>query len=387
MDYSQAYELCRKKAALHMQRINGTLHELSESENGRYEKEGFELGHYYNWLASCTTGMAALAADTHGDLKALKWANSFKKQYMDKVSEYPAQAMHDLGFLYIPYSVHLYKLTGDGEHREAALRAADALSKRYNINGRFIEAWDEMTSFNREGRMIIDSMMNIPLLFWAWKETGYIQYYEIACAHAETVIKMLVREDYSVRHACVTDVNTGEYVRETNSCGYANGSHWARGTAWMVYGLEVAYRYTGNEEYLRLAEKIGEKFIKCLTEEDYIPVWDFRLPENMTARACRREDAQPKWDETAAENKKYNRDTSAAAIMCCAFAEIYEITKNEKINSAKEKMLRSLTEKYLNRDENIPGMLRCSNGSNVYTIYGDYFYMRALAIEEYGIMK
>lgn len=387
MNYSKAYDLCRKKLEIHMRNLDGILYEFQESFNGKYEEKGLPLSNYWNWLSSCTTGMAALAFQTHGDLKSLKWANSFKKQYADKVSEYPAQAMHDLGFLYIPYSEHLYKLTGDPEHRETALKAADALSKRFNLNGRFIEAWDEMTTPEREGRMIIDSMMNIPLLFWAWQETGYVHYYEMAVAHAETIIKMLVREDYSVCHACLVDVNTGEFVCEKNSCGFADGSHWARGTAWMVYGLETAYKYTKNEKYLTLAEKIGEKFVDCLTEDDFIPVWDFRLPENQPARACRQENAEPKWDETLAENKKYNRDTSAAAIICCAFSEIYDMTGNEKLKTAKDNMLKSLTEKYLNKDENIPGMLSCSNGRNGYTIYGDYFYMRALAIEEYGITK
>ena len=170
---------------------------------------------------------------------------------------------------------------------------------------------------------------------------------------------------------------------ERNSCGYANGSHWARGTAWMVYGLVAAYRYTQDEEYLDLAEKIGNKFIDCLTEEDSIPVWDFKLPKDKPAKCCGKSE-ECEWDESLSANKKYNRDTSAAAIMSCAFMAFDSMRENRRFAEAADKMMSTLTENYLNCDTTVPGMLKCSNGRNHYTIYGDYYYFAALAMKVYG---
>ena len=395
MELRKAYEICTQKAKLHMQVKEDILYECKECKDGKYEKRGGHLSGYWNWLTSCAVGMMPIMAEVNRDVDALEFAKSLKKYYQDKVNRYPVETTHDIGFLYLPYSVYMYELTGDPEHRECALKAADALAKRFFINGRFIEAWRSVDGLPRhgttvidsstgEGWLIIDSMMNVPLLLWAWKESGYLQYREIAEAHIRTCIKTLVREDYSVCHAFMLDTQGINAGYERNSCGYANGSHWARGTAWMVYGLVAAYRYTQKEEYLDLAEKIGNKFIDCLTEEDYIPVWDFRLPEDKPAK-CRGKSETCEWDESIPQNKKYNRDTSAAATMSCAFIAFNRVRENRCLAEAADKMLYSLTENYLNCDTEIPGMLRCSNGSNGYTIYGDYYYFAALAMKVYGI--
>lgn len=393
MNFKEAYAICSQKVKLHMQAGENILYEYSACEDGRYEKFGWHLSEFWNWLTSFSVGMFPIIVDTEKDESALKFANSFKNAYGDKVRQYPVEAMHDIGFLYLPYSVCMYELTGDTEHRETAIRAADALVKRYFINGKFIEAWscvdgvervgsEIIDSSNREGWLIIDSMMNVPLLLWAWKETGYIQYKDIAEAHIKTCIDTLVRDDYSVCHAFMMDTQGEKAGYEKNSCGYANGSHWARGTTWMVYGLVAAYRYTQNEEYLDLAEKIGNKFIDCLTEEDGIPVWDFRLPEEKPAAFCGV--GKCEWDESLPENKKYNRDTSAAAIMSCAFMAFNSTRENGRFTVAADKMLTSLTEKYLNCDTAVPGMLTCGNGNNSYVIYGDYYYFAALAMKVFG---
>lgn len=386
MNFKEAYEICAKKAKWHMKNPEEVLYECMESQDGTYDKKGCHLSGYWNWLTSCAVGMAPIMAEAEKDAEALKFANSLAKAYEEKVSQYPAQAMHDIGFLYLPYSVHLYELTGDLGHRETALRAADALAKRFVFNGQFIEAWGSVTNPGELGRVIIDSMMNVTLLFWAWKETGYAQYYDMGVAHVETIIDTFVREDYSVCHSYIMDTTKKRPIEEANTCGFGNGSHWARGTAWMVYGLVSVYRYTRNEEYLSLAEKIGEKFIECLTEEDSIPVWDFRLPADKPAALCRNVGgAECEWDESCPENKKYNRDTSAAAIMSCAFMAFCSMRENIRFAEAADKMMTSLTDSYLNCDTTIPGMLRCSNGRNKYNIYGDYYYFAALAMKVYGI--
>ncbi len=384
MNYTDAYDICLKKAKLYRDTVTGELPEYTGTDGKEYKnalQTGFKSR--WCWCTSFFTGMSVLSAHTQKDFEALRWANSFYKQYDDKISAIPSATMHDVGFLYLGYSVHLYKLTGDIHHRLTAIKAADELVRRFDVNGRYIEAWSEAASFDKEYRMIIDSMMNTALLFWAWKETGYTIYHDVAKAHIRTCIDTLVREDYSVAHAWFFNPD-GTPREEANSCGYSNGSHWARGTAWMVFGLAVAYIYTHDEEYYDLAVKIGRKFTDNLTEEDKIPVWDFRLPKELPARKMRREDAEPTWDEANPENKKYNRDTSAAAIMSCAFMLLDAQKPTEDLAKCADDMLTSLCNIYIDTDVTTQGMLTKGNGIDKFVIYGDYYFMLALAMKIYG---
>jgi unsaturated chondroitin disaccharide hydrolase len=383
----QAYEICEKKTYIHKEYMKKGLFELSACNDGNYyaHEKGSDLGSMWNWMASLTTGLAPVVFQTNYDIELIKWANMFKEEYAHKIFKTPLQTMHDIGFLYMPYSVNMWKLTGDCEHRDVAIKAADELAKRFDVRGHYIEAWSSMTSIDKAGYMIADTMMNISLLFWAWRETGHTYYYDIATEHIKTTIKYLIRSDFSVCHAYHFNDKTGEAIEEFNDCGYAVGSHWARGTAWIIYGLAIATSYTGNLEYLDIAVKLSEKFIACLTEDDFIPVWDFRLPINKPAKFCGKGNDMTTWDESDSENKIFNRDTSAAAIASCAFILIDSLKKNQLLADTSDRLLSILCEKYM--DENItnPGILKCSNGSMTYTTFGDYFFMEALAKRLYNV--
>ena len=386
MNFKESYEICLKKAATYINEITGEPPIAMECNDKRYElKIGNFVNSFYAWTNSHLIGIPIIAAHTERDFKLLKWANSFAQYYADKINAIPVMTMHDVGFLYLHYSVHLYMITGDINHRKVALKAADELIKRFDINVRALDAWSEAFSDEKDDRIIIDSMMNNILLFWAYKETGYTIYRDIADAHIRTCIKILVRDDYSVCHAYFFDHRTGKPTKEGNTCGYANGSHWARGTAWMVFGLAAAYSYTKNEEYYDWAVKIGRKFISELKEEDLIPVWDFRLPDDMPALKCNRKANEVvDWDESNPENKIYNRDSSAAAIMSCAFMILDNAKKTPEFAEIADKMLQSLCDNYLEKDVDCQGMLRRGNGSNGHVIYGDYYFMLALAMKNYG---
>jgi len=385
MNYKAAYEICLKKAEIYQNEFIGEPPSVTEGIGKRYVSGSNNfVESFYAWTNSHFIGISIIAAHTEKNFKALRWANSFAPYYEAKINRVPVMTMHDVGFLYMHYSVHLYLLTGDRHHRDTALRAADELVKRFDVNLKAIDAWSEAFSEEKDNRIIIDSMMNVILLFWAWKENGYTFYRDIAEAHVKTLIKVLVRDDFSVCHAYFFDPVTGKATEEANTCGFSNGSHWARGTAWMVFGLAAAYAYTKNEDYYEWAIKIGKKFVEELKEDDFIPVWDFRLPADMPARACRSKKSEAPWDESDPANKIYNRDSSAAAIMSCAFM----ILNNEKVTpfltEMADKMLQSLCDNYLNTDVESQLMLNRSNGGNYSSIYGDYYFMLALAMKVYG---
>lgn len=363
------------KIKKNLKEIGADLGDYPESETGKYfanKSKAVNLGSIFNWTQSFFTGMAYWAYLKSKDNEILRWLYSYYNQYFDKVFKTPMDTMHDLGFLYTPYAVALFKLTGDPKMRELGIKAADDLAMRYVPDGKYIQAWGRMDKTvpgyisdelkkdvffsGSEGRVIVDSMMNLPLLFWAGRQTGHPFYGSIAISHANTVLEHFVRSDNSVCHAFLFDPKTGNVIKEANSCGYANGSHWARGTAWAVYGFAIAYSYTADKRYLKAAVDMFEKFIKECGGK--MPVWDFRLPESETP----------------------NIDTSAVAVMLCAALEIKKHIKNESIEKFADEYDEML-EKYIDFDLKNNGLLREQNGRKVYTSYGDYFLVEYLSMK------
>ena len=107
---------------------------------------------------------------------------------------------HDTGFMWLHSAVADYRLTGSEEAKVRGLNAASVLAGRYNPNGKFIRAWNPECVEEGEdctGWIIVDSMMNIPLLYWAGQITGDPRFQQIAVNHADTVASYLVREDGS----------------------------------------------------------------------------------------------------------------------------------------------------------------------------------------------
>ena len=356
-----------KKIERNIEKIGDDLRDFPGRVSGDYledREKAIKIGHIFNWTQSFFTGMALWAYQDTGDKKFLEWVLQFKSSYEDKVFKTPMETMHDLGFLYSPYAVMLYEITGDEEFKNIGIKAADALAMRYEPKGRYIRAWGRMDGkipeyvdkeltkngffTESKGLAIIDCMMNIPLLFWASKVTGHVFYERIAIEHANTTMKYFLRDDYSVRHAYRFSEETGEPLGEANDCGYANGSHWARGTAWGVYGFAIAYNYTNKAEYLDTAIKLLDKFM--MESNGKIPVWDFRLPD---------------YEEKAV-------DTSAAAIILCGIIELEKHKTTKKLQMYK-KMLRDNLEEYINYDAKIMGILKEQNGNHTYTSFGDYF--------------
>ena len=375
----KAYEICILKVNRHMECLCGNdLYEYRACKDGHYDKEqpGGALGSMFNWMTSFVTGLAPLFYRTERKTEYLVWANRWKKAYHDKIFLTPLNTMHDIGFLYSPYSVAMYQLTGDEGHRQDGLKAADELLKRFDIKGQYIDAWGRMDDDTRTGRAIVDCMMNIQLLFWAWKETGHTIYRDVAKAHADTTIRYFIREDASVCHSFDFDRGTGKVIKENNGCGYADGSHWARGTAWMLYGLAMTARYLQDVSYYELAQKVLTKYLENL-KESYVPLWDFKLPEDMPAFECAHAD-NPEWDVADPENCQYNVDTSAAAIVTCAMIEMDKFGGDNQYQEVIRATLEELCEKYFNKDADTLGMLSHQNGQMVYTMYGDYFFVQAL---------
>ncbi len=373
----RAYNLCVSKIRKNIITLSNEPKSGAFDINGNYFKFTESFFDIENWTTSFFTGMALIAYETTKDKFFLEEVKKLSSYYKKKIFEYNMDTMHDLGFLYTLYSVALYKLTDDKDSRVTALKAADELTKRFNFKGNYIRAWGRMDDSQSEyiGMAIIDCMMNIPLLFWASEETKNNLYHDIAVSHADSTMQNFIRKNGSIFHSFSFDINTGKPVRGDNYCGYNTESHWARGTAWAMYGFAIAYGYTKDQRYLETSKRIAYKFIENLDEE-IIPLWDFKLPSS---------------------EDKTIRDSSAASIAVCGLYELQKYFSDDKLlYKTSEDLLNKLcSEEYTDYDLNCPGILKKSeiakihNGmaiaQNVYSSWGDYFFMEALAKKIYNI--
>lgn len=264
----------------------------SNSDNNFYQPTenvewttGFCTGEY--WLAWEHTSEEAFRA------AALRQVDSF----LERIEQRIDVEHHDMGFLYTPSCVAAYKLTGSETGKTAALKAADNLVSRFQEKGQFLQAWGSLGARDNY-RLIIDCLLNLPLLYWASDVTGNQRYREIALAHTRTSIANLVRPDRSTYHTFFFDTETGAPVRGSTQQGYRDGSAWARGQAWGVYGTALSYRYTKAPKCISLFRDVTGYFEEHLPE-DLVPYWDLEF--------------------TSGEEP---RDSSAAAIAACGMLEM-----------------------------------------------------------------
>ena len=270
---------------------------------------------------------------------------------------------HDNGFKWLLTSVADFKLTKSARSKNRGLLAAANLAGRFNPAGRFIRAWNDGGDGTTAGWAIIDCMMNLPLLYWAEKETNDPRFSHIARAHADTAVKAFVRENGSVHHIVRFDADTGEIAGTLGGQGKETGSSWTRGQAWAVYGFVLSYLHSGDGKYLETAKKAAAYFASCVPGSGLVPV-DF----------C--QDPALGWE-----------DSTAAAIAACGMLEIEKaVPEGEKpfYHQAAVKLLRTLEEKRTNWDTGADYILE--NGSVAYhdekhnfpIVYGDYFFTEAI---------
>ena len=163
----------------------------------------YRPGDNVEWTTGFWTGEIWLAyenARTEEEKEALRKAgeiqvDSFMKRIVDRIDV----DHHDMGFLYSLSCVAAYKLTGMEKAKEAALLAADNLVSRFQPKGEFLQAWGEMGAPDNY-RFIIDCLLNLPLLYWAYEETGVDKYRDIAEKHIHTALANVIREDDSTWH-------------------------------------------------------------------------------------------------------------------------------------------------------------------------------------------
>ena len=286
---------------------------------------------------------------------------------------------HDMGFLYSPSCVAAWKLTGSEAGKRAALLAADQLLRRFQEKGEFLQAWGRMGEPGNY-RFIIDCLVNLPLLYWASRETGDEKYRTIAEKHIHTSMAYVIREDGSAWHTVFMNPQTGAFDHGATCQGYKDGSAWARGQAWGIYGTAVAYRYTREERYFGYFKKVTSYFLNHLPE-DLCPFWDLTFGNGDEA------------DEP--------RDSSSAAIAACGMLEMSRYLPAEEAGTyaaTARRLLKAMADRYQTKDPDLAGGDAIATGHLLHGTYskktpyntcteegvdecllwGDYFFMEGL---------
>lgn len=272
---------------------------------------------------------------------------------------------HDLGFLIFCSYGNGYRLTHNPEYKKVILAVADSLATLYNPKVGTILSWPRNIEMLGGHNTIMDNMINLEMLFWAAKNGGNKNLYDIAVSHADKTMKNHFRSDYSSFHVAVYDTLTGKCIKRCTHQGYSDDSMWARGQAWAIYGFTMVYRETKDPKYLDFVQKVTDVYLKRLPE-DYIPYWDFDAPDIPNA---------PK-------------DASAACVVASALLELSEYCEPEnarRYSEAAEKMLVSLASPAYRSGDRASSFLLHSTGHypnnseiDASIIYADYYYIEAL---------
>ncbi|KAL4993511.1 Six-hairpin glycosidase-like protein [Aspergillus recurvatus] len=230
---------------------------------------------------------------------------------------------HDIGFILQPSLRQDWELTSNRESLNELVTGAHSLASRFVPSVGAIRSWDALqqadvniTSLQDDCLVIIDSMMNLDLLYYAANHSGDARLAHIATTHARTVMGSLLRHEshpdkegrwppqlYSTYHVVNFDPRTGAIKAHRTAQGYDKDSTWARGQAWGITGFAQTYNWTNEREFLDVACGLAEHFIyrletspacveRAVTDLEpsggasgggrkigrYVPLWDFDAP-------------------------------------------------------------------------------------------------------------
>ncbi len=285
------------------------------------------------------------------------------EELLEKGLQNFSRLSHDVGFVWRLAAGPDYTITRNEKAKTRQFYAAEHLMSRYNPTGEFIRAWNHtICEMDETGITIIDTMMNLPLLYWMSEELNDPRFEDVAKRHADTTLRDHIRSDYSINHIVDHDAYTGEVIKSYAGQGCAEWSAWSRGQAWAIYGFVLSYIHTDDEKYLEVAKNTAHYFIANVCD-DWVPKCDFRASEEPVIF-----------------------DTSAGTCAACGLIEIANIVpENESrmyLNAAIN-MLKAIDEKYSDWSAETDFIVNGATGAynkdieqNI--IYADYFFAEAI---------
>lgn len=341
----------RSKDKLVFTSVNGVHDNQAEIRVGKWTN-GFWGG--LNWLMYEATG--------NEDYRA---AAESSERLLDEALKNYRNLDHDVGFLWHLTAGASYRLTGNDDSYMRNMFAAATLMSRYNVDGDYIRAWNG----EEIDLTIIDTVMNLPQLYWASEQANDPRFARIAMRHMDMAVRDHIREDGTVNHIVRHSVDKPGVVGIPNGQGYAPESCWSRGLSWAVYGSILSYIHTKKPEYLEAAKKTADCFIAYCKENDYLPLSDFTAPK---------------------EPVYY--DSTATMCAACGILELAKYVSEEEAKVYTEeaiKLLQAADAKFCNYDLDEDSIVQMGSvrypreesfkiGLHVPLIYGDFFFVEAM---------
>jgi len=328
-----------------------------------FEKGQLKLVGATDWTCGFFPGELWLLYEATGDAR---WREAATRYTALVEPAKNLRSTHDVGFMLNCSFGQGLRLTGSAAYRDVLLTGAASLATRFNPTVGCIRSWD----FGAwKFPVIIDNMMNLELLTWATRAGGGPRLADLAESHADRTRLHHFRADASSWHVVDYDPATGVPIAKQTHQGLADGSAWARGQAWGLYGYTMMHRETRRPDYLEQASRIASFVAQHpRLPADKVPYWDFDAPGLPNTP----------------------RDSSAAAIMASALIELAGLTGGDAGRqhlALAEQMLHSLMSPAYRAapGQNGSFLLMHATGSfpgnseiDVPLVYGDYYYLEAL---------
>jgi unsaturated chondroitin disaccharide hydrolase len=309
------------------------------------------------WTGGFWAGLLWLAHERMPTEARATRARSFTDRLLPRAAD---THNHDLGFMFFPSAIKGWQLTGEERYRKAAMTAARALAAQFNERGGFIPGWGFFGGEDWSGSVLIDTLMNLPLLVWTVRQGENSNLMDIVHRHTDTALGNHLRADGSVCHVFKFDTTNGKPLGAATYQGLSADSAWARGQAWALTGLAILASMTGEQKYRAASELIAARFVSSLPP-DLVPPWDF-----------------------SAVGANQPRDSSAAAIASFGMLKLFQITGAHRYLETASRLLQALAETCTNRScqgglllhatADLPHRL----GIDESTMYGDYYYLKSL---------
>jgi unsaturated chondroitin disaccharide hydrolase len=294
-----------------------------------------------DWTGGFWIGMLWLAATATGDARYRAWAEPFAERLRARID---AQTVFKSFPAY--YGGALGAILHDAPAaRDIAVQTARSFTRLYAPTLGLVPLGAQAEEGAHIGgtETSIDSLQTAPFLFWAAGVTGDATLREMAEHHADTIIRLHLREDGSFIQSSSLDPNTGTLVRHYTHKGYSDTSTWGRAQAWGMLFSTLSYAADRRHDAWIAAAMRGAEWWLSHAPADHVAFWDF--------------------DDPAIPNTE--RDTAATAIATAALLKLSRVAPTAagrtRYRDGAEATARALSDRYLTPttpgDRRLPGIL------------------------------
>jgi len=305
------------------------------------------------FFPGCLRQIGVASDDPLWDMEAQRWEAALLPMMRVRTT-------HDIGFVFLPAFLRGMEVEPGRRYDTVLVRAGKSLATRFNAKVGATKSWNS-TSF--QFPVIIDNLMNLPLLVAAGRLSGDSNLVEMAVAHGRTTIREHQRADGSVFHVVDFDTATGRPLLRTTTQGNDSLSSWARGQAWSVHGFATLYAITGKREFLEASLRTADYFW-ARTEASGVPHWDFK----------------PGLRDTLP-------DASAGAVAASGMYLLSDLdtARSSEWRTRADRLLEALLDSaFFDWDDRLEALLAHgreakTSGKDIPLIYGDFYLLEAMA--------